>query len=143
MRTLALVIGLLGATNAWADEPRDLLAQAKAFERAGQWQEARDAYGKLEAVDGWRGVGFYGEGWSAFQQGDFAAAANLAAKAIAAPHSRRDEARALYGDALFKLHEYERARNVYVVTERSAPAAMKVMLQKKIAACDRMLQKSS
>lgn len=136
MRTLVIALGLLSATTAWADEPRELAAEAKALERAADWQGARDAYVKLESFDAYRGVALYGEAWVTFQTGDFASARDLAAKAIAAPHGKRDEARELYGDALFKLREYQRARAVYVATEKLVPAPRRAMLRKKIAVCD-------
>ena len=144
MRTIGIVLTLLIGSAAWADEPRDLVAEARAHEMASEWQLAADSYRKLEAFDDWRGFALYREGWSAFQQGDFVAARQLAAKAMTARRAPRAEARELYGDALFKLGEFERARNVYVAIEKTATQApARTMLRKKIAACDRMLTRTT
>jgi len=143
MRTTAVVLTWLLAAPVFAD-PRDVVVEARAHERAGEWREASDAYRGLEAEAQYRGLALYGEAYASFQLGDFAAAQVLAARSIAERGPRQQDARELYGDALYKQREVARARDVYVATEKRATSVVqRASLRKKIAACDRMLRKTA
>ncbi len=83
-------------------DPRSLAAlvkQAKGFEKAGQWSEARSVYQKLEKVRGYSlGEALYRQAWAAFQAYATNDAVQLAMEAARQPGNFKTPSMLLYGD---------------------------------------------
>ena len=82
------------------------------------------------------------DAWAHYHKGEFAAAQLLAAKAATMAGPQHNDAIELYGDSLFKLGEYARARNVYAKLVERVAQNKREPLRAKIADCDRALQKT-
>jgi Flp pilus assembly protein TadD len=124
-----------------ADEkdPKSLMKAGKAYEKAGDYAEARSTYEKLAKIKGYGGRALYLQAWSAFLANDTTAAEKLAQAAITAPGDQKTDAKFLYGDALFRRGEYKRAKNVFVSLYEMSQGDPKAQALKKIAACNREL----
>jgi len=117
-----------------------LLAQAKAFERASQWAEARVLYQRLENMKGHRAEALYRQAWTAFQMNDTTSAMRLAGEAATEPGAFQTPARFLYGDALYRQLEYARAKAIYLHLRAGLRGDYRATATKKIAVCNRALQ---
>ncbi len=124
-----------------ADEkdPKALMKAGKAYEKAGDYAEARSTYEKLAKIKGYGGRALYLQAWSAFLANDTASAEKLAQAAITAPGDQKTDAKFLYGDALFRRGEFKRAKNVFVALYDMSQGDAKAQALKKIAACNREL----
>jgi len=121
--------------------PDQLMRDAKALEDAGNWEDARAIYLKLEKNPAFAGRAYYRDAWSAFQMSDTSDAIALAQKAATMPGPQRDDARVLIGDALFRQGDYHRARDIYIGIRKAATSSeVRSMLAKKITAANRVLQ---
>ena len=118
-----------------------LIKQAKVLERNGQWGEARAVYQKLEKTKGYNPVeALYRQAWAAFQSNATDEAVQLAAEAARQPGAFKTPAMFLYGDALYRLHEYDRAKNIYVGLRKGLSGDERATASKKIAACNKALK---
>jgi serine/threonine protein kinase len=118
-----------------------LVKQAKAFEKNRQWAEARDVYAKLEKVKGFsRGEALYFQAWNAFQMNANDEAAHLAAESARLASAYKTRALDLYGDALFRLKEFARAKDIYIGVRPQLAAQDRGPNLNKIAACNRALR---
>ena len=122
------------------NNPRALLKAGQGFEKARAWNQARAAYAKLEKLRGYAQEGAYRQAWAAFSANDTSAAVALANRAGNQTGPFRNEARFLYGDALFRLGEYKRARDVFVGLYKALQDDAKATAQRKVAACNRQLK---
>jgi len=123
-------------------DPNALLRQGGVFERANNWEAARQMYERLEAIKGYAGIAQYQQAWVAFRTNDNQRAEDLAKKAIANTQGAwQFRAKMLYGDAMFGKGFYERAKNVYVNLRNSTPnAKLRTELAKKIQNCNKGLK---
>jgi len=64
----------------------------------------------------------------------------LAAEAARQPGAFKTPAMFLYGDALYRLHEYDRAKNIYVGLRKGLSGDERATASKKIAACNKALK---
>jgi serine/threonine protein kinase len=118
-----------------------LVKQARALERNGQWSEARVVYQKLEKAKGYSPTeALYRQAWAAFQSNATDEAVQLAAEAARQPGAFKTPAMFLYGDALYRLHEYDRAKNIYVGLRKGLSGDDRATATKKIAACNKALK---
>ena len=118
-----------------------LVKQAKGLERNGQWNEARAVYQRLEKVKGFStSEALYRQAWAAFQSNATDDAVQLAADAARLPGAFKTPAMFLYGDALYRLHEYDRAKNIYVGLRKGLSSDERATATKKIAACNKALK---
>ena len=122
-------------------EGQALLEQGLAFERAHDYASARTTYEKLAKVPGMKGQALYLQANAAFYAYKTDDAVTLAAKAVAEPGGPKVKAKFLYGDALFRQRNYERARDVFVSLRGSAVGEDKAVATRKIAACNQQLGK--
>ncbi|MGN6106332.1 MAG: tetratricopeptide repeat protein, partial [Kofleriaceae bacterium] len=122
-------------------DPKALIKQGKAFERAGEWDQARGIYQKLEKVKGHAAQALYLQAWAAINSNDTTAAVQLAKRSVEQPGGGdKTDAKFLYGDALYKLGEYQRAKDVYVNLRKSLAGDQRSLAAKKIAAANRQLK---
>jgi len=123
-------------------DAKALLKQAEVFEKAGAWDDARNVYVKLERLKGWAGRAVYKQAVAALAANDTRSAIALAQKAAAMPGTQVMEAKVLYGDALFRNGEYDRAKSVYVGIRKMLVLADKgrAALAKKISSCNKALK---
>jgi hypothetical protein len=118
-----------------------LVKQARAFERDGHWSEARAVYQRLEKAKGYSlGEARYRQAFAAFQSNATDEAVQLAADAARQPGPFKVPAMFLYGDALFRLHEYERAKSIYANLRKTVSGDDRALAAKKIAACNKVLK---
>ena len=120
-------------------DPKALMKAGKAYEKAGDYAEARSTYEKLAKIKGYGGRALYLQAWSAFLANDTASAEKLAQAAITAPGDQKTDAKFLYGDALFRRGEFKRAKNVFIALYDMSQGDAKAQALKKIAACNREL----
>jgi len=122
-------------------DPKALLKLGKALEKNADWSQARAVYQKLERIKSYGGQALYLQAWVAFQSQDTAGALELARKAAAQQAgAQKIQSMLLYGDALFRNAEYNRAKNIYVGLRKDANAETKAMLAKKIGLCNKQLK---
>ena len=116
-----------------------LSKQAKAFEAAARWDEARAAYQRLEKYKPYRSEAMYGQAWTAFQMNDTDMAATISGQLAFEGGAFQTKARFLYADALFRKGEYPRAKDLYKKLRDDSRGDIRSMAQKKIAACNKEL----
>jgi tetratricopeptide (TPR) repeat protein len=128
------------ATADDAKNPTALVKQAKAFERNGQWDEARSAYQRLEKIKGYRNEALYHQAWAAFQTNDTAVAAQLAGQVATEAGPFQVQAKFLYADALYRQAEYDRAKELYKLLRTQLHGDDRATATKKIVACNKALK---
>jgi serine/threonine protein kinase len=118
--------------------PKALLKAANAFAAKSDWEHARPLYEKLANHAAYAGTAFLQQAWIAFKTGDNALAEQLAAKAIPKTSGgQKQESQLLYGDALFRRGEYQRAKDVFVTLRKGG--GNKATLAKRIVNCNKGL----
>jgi len=123
-----------------ANDPKELIKQGQAFEKAGEWEQARAVYARLEKVKGYAARALYMQAWAAFSANDTDDAALLAQRAAStATGAQRTDALFLYGDALYRQGNYRRARDIFIGLHKQLSGDQKATAQRKIAACNRAL----
>jgi len=129
-------------TVAAADDkdPKELIKQGKVFETAGEWEQARGIYLKLEKIKGYAGQAVYMQAWAAFSGNATGDAVRLAGRAANMPGGYKDQAKFLYGDALYRQGEFVRAKSIYVGLHKQLAGDKKAEAQRKVAACNRQLK---
>ncbi len=138
---LAAVLSRAPAARATpAEDPKALLAEGRALENAGSWDKARAVYVRLEANKRYAGEALFHQAWAAFSAGDNDAALTLAARAAQVGGPRTQDAKFLYGDALYRSGQYQRAREVYLALHAVTAGEAKAAARKKIAAANRQLK---
>jgi hypothetical protein len=120
-------------------DPKALLKAAKAFEKSGDWEQARGVYQKLQKIKAYAPEALYDEAWAAFQSNDNDGAQTLAKAAITANGPRVIDAMFLYGDALYRANLFQRAKDMYMSLRRRLTGAPKMTAIKKIVACNKAL----
>jgi serine/threonine protein kinase len=120
-------------------DPRLVLKQAKGFESAGKWDDARAAWQRLEKNRTYRSEALYRQAWAAFQTNDTSSAAKLALQAGSEPGAHQIQAKFLYADALFRQGELERAKPFYQGLYKQLRGYERATAAKKIAACNKLL----
>ncbi len=118
-------------------DPKAILKAAKAAEKATDWAAARAAWAKLEHSKPMLIDSLYGQAWAAFNLNDVQGAMDLSKRAIEAGH--RTEAMFLYGDSLFRLQNFQRAKDVYVSLRKRLTGDQKAQAIHKIVACNHSL----
>jgi tetratricopeptide (TPR) repeat protein len=113
---------------------------ARAYEKSQDWGEARLTWAKVEQFKPYAAEAIFRQAQSAFKGGDLKAAIDIAPRAIAAGGATKGAAMQLYGDALLRAQEWERAKNVFVNLRRGTTGAEKVAMTKKIIQCNRALK---
>jgi serine/threonine protein kinase len=117
-------------------DPNALLRQGALFEKAGKLDDAKVMYEKLERIPAYAARAQYEQARVAFAQHDNKRAADLAGKAALA--LKTFGSKLLYGDALYGMGEYQRAKDVYLKLRATTPVAKaKAELAKKIIACNK------
>jgi hypothetical protein len=119
----------------------ELIKQATALEKPGHWSEARAAWQKIQKTKGYNDVGetLYHQAWAAFQSNATNDAVRLAAASAAQTGPYKTRAMLLYGDALFRQGEVERAKNIYLGVRKSMTPDDRASAVKKIAQCNKKL----
>ena len=119
-----------------------LVKRAQAFEKDGQWNDARAVYQKLEKVKGYSlGEALYHQAFAAIQSNATEDAAKLAAQAVRTPGAHKTRAQFLYGDAWFRQDEFQRAKDIYVTLRKTNLSGDdRATATKKIAACNKALK---
>jgi tetratricopeptide (TPR) repeat protein len=128
------------ATAAEEKDPKALIKLGAQLEKAGEYDQARGVYMKLQKIKGYAGQALYMQAWAAFQANDNQAAEQLSKAAIEANTPNKIQAQFLYGDALFRKGEYERAKKVYISLRGRTSGENKATATKKIAACNKALK---
>ena len=144
MRSRLLVLAIAAALShapaaraAPPDDPKALLVQGHDLELKGEWGKAREVYARLANAKGYAGRAVYLEAWAAFQAGELDDALALAMKAAQLTGPQQQDAKFLYGDALYRLGEYARARDIYgVLTKSAATGDARRIAEKKLAAAN-------
>jgi serine/threonine protein kinase len=121
-------------------DPKALMSAASTAMKAGDFASAKATYAKLEKIKGYQGRALYQQAYASFSDHDAPEAARLAEAAIKAPGDQKDEARMLYGDALFMQGDYKRAKNVFTSLFQTVSGGLKAQTLKKIAACNREMK---
>ncbi len=126
-----------------ADErdPKSLLKSGAALEQAGEWQQARGVWMKLEKIKGYQAEGLYKQAWAAFSGQDTDAAVQLAMRAASLPGAWKTKSKFLYGDALYRQRAYDRAKDIFIGLWKQTAGDDKATAQKKVAACNQKLGK--
>jgi len=118
-----------------------LIRQAMDLEKARKWNEARAAYQKLEKVKGYNyGEALYHQAWAAFQSNATGDAETIAKAAANEPGPYKTKAMLLYGDALYRQGNYERAKNVFIGKLKALSGDERATTAKKIALCNKALK---
>jgi serine/threonine protein kinase len=118
-----------------------LTKQAMELERASRWVDARRAWEKLEKTKGANPTeAVYHQAWAAFQSNATDDAVKLAAEAARAPGPFKTRSMFLYGDALYRLHEYARAKSIYVGLRKDLTGDDRAVAARKIASCNKLLK---
>jgi len=118
-----------------------LVKQAGSLEKAGHWAEARSAYQKLERAKGYNlGEALFHQAWNAFQSNATSDAVQLAADAARQNGPYKTKAMLLYGDALFRQGEFDRAKNIYLGVRKGLTGEERANTVKKIARCNKELK---
>ena len=116
---------------------------AKKAEASGDWEASLLAYQKLEKAKGYQYPGYavYKQAFAAFQANNTTLAESLAERSSHIKGAHVYDARRLYGDALFKRGEYERAKDTYVNLRKTVMDEPKKAadLAKKITACNKSM----
>jgi serine/threonine protein kinase len=120
-------------------DPKALLKEGKSLEKAGNYEQARLVYQKLERIKGYQGQAQYLQAWAAFQANDNDSAIALSRKAAEGGGPNQTEALFLYGDALYRNGEYQRAKNIYNGLRKKVTGDARATAIKKIAACNKAL----
>jgi hypothetical protein len=130
------------AVIAAADEkdPKALIKQGKALEKAGEWSHARGVYQKLEKLKGYQGPALYMQAFAAYSANETGDAVRLAIRAASLPGTQKTDAKFLYGDALFRQREYKRAKDVFIGLFKMIDGDARATAQRKITACNRALK---
>ena len=106
----------------------------------GKLDDARVTFEKLENIPGFAARAQYKQARVAFAARDNKRAVELAGKAALALKSY--DAKLLYGNALFGLGEYQRAKDVYLSLRKMTPyPKVKAELAKKIGDCNKGLKR--
>jgi serine/threonine protein kinase/TolA-binding protein len=121
-------------------DPKALIRQGKQHEKSGDWEGARTAYQKLEKIKGYAGQALYLQAWVAINTNDTDAAIQLAIRSASQPGTHKTEAKFLYGDALYKLGEYRRAKDIFMGLRKTSTGDLKATATRKIAAANRALK---
>ncbi|MBA3452778.1 MAG: protein kinase [Deltaproteobacteria bacterium] len=121
-------------------DPKALIKQGKSFESAGEWEQARGVYLKLEKIKGYAGQAVYMQAWAAFSGNATGDAVKLAGRAANMPGAHKDAAKFLYGDAFYRQGEYGRAKSIYLSLHKQLAGDKKAEAQRKVAACNRNLK---
>jgi len=125
-------------------EPRSasaLVQKAKSFEKAGQWNEARAVWQKLEKVKGYNlGEALYHQAWAAFQAKSTGDAAQLAAEAAGQPGPFKVKAQFLYGDAWYRLGDHAHAKSIYIKLRNTVTGDERATATKMISLCNKALK---
>ena len=122
-------------------DPKALLKQGAALEKAGEWQQARGVWMKLEKIKGYAAQAIYKQAWAAFSGNDTDDAVQLAMRAASMPGPQKVEAKFLYGDALYRQGAYDRAKDIYIGLYKQTAGDEKAKAQRKVAACNQKLGK--
>jgi serine/threonine protein kinase/TolA-binding protein len=118
---------------------KGLIAQGKALEIKGNWRGAREVYLRLERVKGFTGQALYLQAWAAFNANDVDGAQQLSKRAIDAGGAYKNAAKMLFGDTLYRLGEYQRAKDFYVTLRKTLGGEDKAAAGRKIANCNHKL----
>ena len=118
-------------------DPKAIMKTAKEQEKASDWASSRASYKKLEKFPKLLPDAFYGQAWAAFNTDDVKSAMELSKKAIEAGH--RTDAMFLYGDSLFRLEQYQRAKDVYTSLRKRLTGDPRAQAIHKIVACNQKL----
>jgi len=126
-----------------ADEkdPKALIKQGTALEQAGEWQQARGVWMKLEKLKGYQAEAIYKQAFAAFSGQDTDAAVQLAMRAASLPGGWKTKSKFLYGDALYRQRAYDRAKDIFIGLWKQTSGDDKATAQKKVAACNQKLGK--
>ena len=128
-----LALLFLSAT-AFADEAGTLRRRAHAYEQRGDWVQASAELVKLEKFA--KAEALFGEAFASFQLADNAAAIALAYRAKELPGVYKDRATLLYGDALFRDGQVERAKSVYLAYRSTLKGDARAVAEKRVRACN-------
>ena len=79
----------------------------------------------------------YGQAWAAFNLNDVQGAMELSKRAIEAGH--RTDAMFLYGDSLYRLQNFQRAKDVFISLRKRLTGDPKGQAIHKIVACNHSL----
>ncbi len=124
------------------DDPKELVAQAKAFEDSGAWDDALATYKKLEKFKAFTSEAYYGEAMAAMQSNRIDEAQALALKAGKLAGPRAIDGMILYADTIFKQGDIERAKTIYVEMRKRLTGEPKARVTRKIVACNKALKKN-
>ena len=122
-------------------DPKALLKQGTALEQAGEWQQARGVWMKLEKLKGYQAEGLYKQAFAAFSGQETDAAVQLAMRAASLPGGWKTKSKFLYGDALYRQRAYDRAKDIFIGLWKQTSGDDKATAQKKVAACNQKLGK--
>ena len=125
-----------------ADEkdPKALLKHGQALEKAGEWEQARLVYQKLEKIKGTRGPPCTSRRGPRSRRTTPMTRSGSRRKAANLPGAQKTDAMFLYGDALFRQGEFTRAKDVFLGLYRRLQGDAKATAQRKVAACNRNLK---
>jgi serine/threonine protein kinase len=118
---------------------QSVVARGKALEREGRFQDAREVYARLEKLP--RAIlseAYYLQASAAYKAND-GDAVDLAAKAAKEPGPFKTQSQELYADAWFRLNEFQRAKDNYVVLRKTFAGADRQRIIKKIKQCNAKL----
>ncbi len=118
-------------------DPKSILKAAKAAEKAADWAGARASWAKLEKSKPMLVDSLYGQAWAAFNLNDVQGAMELSKRAIEAGH--RTDAMFLYGDSLYRLQNFQRAKDVFISLRKRLTGDPKGQAIHKIVACNHSL----
>jgi eukaryotic-like serine/threonine-protein kinase len=117
-----------------------LVGRAKQFEASGQWRQARSVYEKLEQTKGYNaGEALYHQAYAAFQSNATGDAERLAERAAHEIGPFKTQAMLLYGDAVFRQGNRERAKAVFLSIYKTQSGADRSTALKKIATVNKAL----
>jgi TolA-binding protein len=123
-----------------ANDPKALQKAANQSFNKGDWDRARELYDKLAQHPAYEGIALYQEAMIAFKTGDNAMAETLFGRAAGKlGGAQKAQAMLLYGDALFRRGEYQRAKDIFVNLRNGSSGGTKQALGKKIIACNKGL----
>jgi TolA-binding protein len=121
-------------------DPKALLRQGKAHEKAGDWEAARQVYQKLEKIRGYAGPALYQQAWVALNMSETDQAIQLVLRSAAQPGTHKTDAKFLYGDALYKQGEFKRAKEIFLSLRKTLTGEPKRTATLKVAAANRALK---
>lgn len=121
-------------------DPRALLRVGAAHEAAGSWADAAGVYARLARLPGYAGRGLYLQARATLAGGDARGALSLAARSIQIAGAHRNEAKLIYGAALYRQGEYRRAKLVYLAVLRASTGPTRRTAMQQVIACNRALR---